>query len=107
MREQISSAINVLIHIAPADLRGALAEIRRVARRWILAVEYFSDEPVTVPYRGLEDALFKRNWCRDWLELDPALRIAWTGSLDRDAGFDDCRFWLFEVIKRSWPEAAS
>jgi pseudaminic acid biosynthesis-associated methylase len=92
----IVMTVGVLIHIAPPDLPAALAEMHRVSRRYLLTVEYFSEEPVVVPYRGLPDALFKRDWLQAWRAVAPGLGIVWSGELNKGRGFDDCRFWLLE-----------
>ena len=42
----------VLIHISRKDLRAACSEIVRVSNRYVLAIEYFSDEPEEKEYRG-------------------------------------------------------
>ena len=87
----------VLIHVAPADLPAALAEIDRVARRYVLAVEYFAARPETIPYRGRDGLLFKRDFGRAWLAHDPALRIVECGFLWKPVwGADDVTWWLFE-----------
>ena len=88
--------VGVLIHIAPTDLERALSEMLRVSRRYVLTVEYFSEHPVTVPYRGLPDALFKCDWLEAWKRQAPNLRLDWAGELDKSQGFDDCRYWLMQ-----------
>ena len=52
----------VLIHIHPDDLAASLAQIHRVSSRWICCIEYFSDKPEMIPYRGHNDKLFKRDF---------------------------------------------
>src|SRR3954471_22522248 len=42
----------VLIHIAPDSLGGALDEIARVSRRWIVAIEYDHSSEQEIAYRG-------------------------------------------------------
>src|SRR3546814_8043239 len=45
----------VLIHVAPDDLGRMVDEVVRVARRYVLCIEYFSHEPQAVKYHGLEE----------------------------------------------------
>ena len=86
----------VLIHIAPEDLPRAVDEDVRVARRYVLCVEYFSHEPVAVPYRGLEGQLFKRDFGQYYLDRHPALRVLDYGFFWKpvDAA-DNSNWWLF------------
>ena len=86
----------VLIHIAPADLPRALSEIVRVSRRYILAMEYFSEEPVAIHYRGLDEHLWKRDFLADYLKVEPRLRVVKSGFSGREDGFDDTTWWLLE-----------
>jgi pseudaminic acid biosynthesis-associated methylase len=86
----------VLIHIPPADLDRVLAEIHRVARRWILAIEYFAERDECLPYRGRADMLWKRNFIAHYRDRFPELLKLRQGFLGRDAGFDDCRWWLLQ-----------
>jgi len=87
----------VLIHIAPDDLPRAVDEIVRVARRYVLCIEYFSHEPVAVRYRGLDGFLFKRDFGQYYLERFASLRVLGYGFFWKplDAG-DNSNWWLFE-----------
>jgi pseudaminic acid biosynthesis-associated methylase len=87
----------VLIHIAPDDLGAATDEIVRVARHYVLAIEYFARKPESVAYRGLgEGFLFKRDFGSWYLDRYPMLRVVDYGFLWSrvDAG-DDLTWWLF------------
>ena len=59
----------VLIHIAPADLPKALREIHRCSRQFIWGFEYYSPQPMEVPYRGHQALLWKADFARLYLEL--------------------------------------
>jgi len=86
----------VLIHVAPDELPAALAELHRVARRWVLAIEYFAVRPETVLYQGRDGLLFKRDFGRLWLERHPTLRIVDSGFFWKPQwGADDVTWWLF------------
>ena len=64
----------VLIHIEPEELLKSCSEIYRVSNRYIACVEYFSDQPETIVYRGEEGLLFKRDFGAFWLENFPDLK---------------------------------
>lgn len=86
----------VLIHIAPEDLARAYAEIYRSSSRYILAWEYFAQQPEAVPYHGRDDLLFKRDFGGHWLDLYPDLEPLDYGFFwKRLTGLDDVTFWLF------------
>jgi len=59
----------VLIHIAPADLPKALREIHRCAGGFIWGLEYYSPQPMEVPYRGHEKLLWKMDYAGLYLNL--------------------------------------
>lgn len=86
----------VLIHVAPEHLGSVTDEIVRVARHYILAIEYFSHEPVSIPYRGHEGFLFKRDFGGFYLDRYPYLRVVDYGFLwQRFDSSDNSNWWLF------------
>lgn len=86
----------VLIHVAPEDLGRVMNEIVRVARNYVLCIEYFSHEPVQVPYRGREGYLFKRDFGKLYLEMFPGLRVLDYGFLWQPLdSSDNSNWWLF------------
>lgn len=87
----------VLIHIHPDHLAASLKEIHRCARRWIGCIEYFSDKPEMIPYRGHNDRLFKRDFGGLWLDSFSDLRVVAYGfAWKRVTGLDNLTWWLFE-----------
>jgi spore coat polysaccharide biosynthesis protein SpsF len=87
----------VLIHIHPDDLPVSLREIHRVTRRYIGCIEYFSDKPEEIPYRGHSGVLFKRDFGGLWMDLFPELRLLDYGfAWKRATGLDNLTWWLFE-----------
>jgi pseudaminic acid biosynthesis-associated methylase len=58
----------VLIHIAPADLPVALAEIYRCAKTWIWGHEYYAPAMTEVAYRGHENLLWKTDYVGAYLQ---------------------------------------
>lgn len=87
----------VLIHIHPDDLLASCREIHRCSGRWIACIEYFSDKPETVPYRGHDDVLFKCDFGAFWLDHFPDLAVTAYGfAWKRVSGLDNVTWWLFE-----------
>lgn len=86
----------VLIHVAPDDLGTVIDEIVRVARNYVLCIEYFSHEPVEVPYHGRAGALFKRDFGRFYIERHPNLQVLDYGFLWQPIdSSDNSNWWLF------------
>lgn len=87
----------VLIHVAPENLDAMIAEIFRVARHYILAIEYFSHQPIAVQYRGMDGFLFKRDFGGYYLEKYPnSLKVIDYGFLwQRVDSADNANWWLF------------
>lgn len=86
----------VLIHVAPDDLGKMTDEIVRVARYYVLCIEYFSDEPESVPYHSMDGYLFKRDYGLFYHERYPELRIVDYGFLWQPVdSADNCNWWLF------------
>jgi pseudaminic acid biosynthesis-associated methylase len=86
----------VLIHIAPDSLGGALDEIYRVSRRYIVAIEYDGPTEQEIPYRGHTGALWKRDHGAVWQARYPSLRRIRRLELGAAQGYDDCTAHLFE-----------
>ncbi|MEX2129067.1 MAG: pseudaminic acid biosynthesis-associated methylase [Xanthobacteraceae bacterium] len=86
----------VLIHIPPDSLGRTVDEIYRVARKYIVCIEYFSHEPTEVKYRGLSGYLFKRDFGKFYLDRHPSLRVLDYGFLWQvlDSS-DNTNWWLF------------
>jgi pseudaminic acid biosynthesis-associated methylase len=85
----------VLIHIEPGMLLASCHEIHRVARRYVIAAEYFSDQPQQIGYRG--NYIWKRDFGQFYLDNFPDLRpidcgFEWRGM----TGLDNLTWWVFE-----------
>lgn len=85
----------VLIHQPPESLDRVMSEMVRVSKRYVLAMEYFAENEEEVPYRGERGALFRRDYGRLFANAHP-LTLVTTGDLQKDQGWDDVRYWLFE-----------
>lgn len=87
----------VMIHIHLDDHVAVCREMHRVARRYIACVEYFSDLPREIPYRGHSGALFLRDFGSLWMDTCPQLVLRDYGFFWRRAGgADSMNWWLFE-----------
>jgi spore coat polysaccharide biosynthesis protein SpsF len=88
----------VLIHVALEELAKVMKEIETATSRYVLCIEYYAPVETVVPYRGLRDALFKRDFGAHFRESCPRLSERDAGFLDAHEGFDRCNWWLFEAI---------
>ena len=87
----------VLIHIHPDSLLSSCREIHRVARRYIVCIEYFAQNPEEVAYRGHSSVLFKRDFGGFWLDHFSDLKVLGYGFVwKRVTGLDDLTWWVFE-----------
>ena len=91
----------VLIHVHPDDLGAVADEMHRVSNRWILVAEYFSTKPESIPYRGRNDLLFKRDFGGFFLDRFDDIEIAADGfQWRRSTGLDDVTWVLFRKKSR-------
>jgi pseudaminic acid biosynthesis-associated methylase len=86
----------VLIHIAPADVPAAMAELYRVSKRWIIAIEYDAPVEQKIKYRGADEALWKRDHGALWQAQYPDLKLVRRLPLGEADGYDDCTAHVFE-----------
>jgi pseudaminic acid biosynthesis-associated methylase len=87
----------VLIHVPPADLPRAMAEIHRVSKRWILSIEYFNNVLEEIQYRGQDGMMWRRDWGEAWLEQFPALKpLGYGFAWRRMTGLDSLTWFLFD-----------
>jgi pseudaminic acid biosynthesis-associated methylase len=89
----------VLIHLHPDRLPAAYDTIYRAAGRFVLIAEYYNPSPVSVPYRGHADRLFKRDFAGELLDRHPDLVLRDYGfAYRRDPAFpqDDITWFLLE-----------
>ena len=55
-------ASELLITISPEHVGQAIDEIVRCSRRYVWGLEFFADEYVEIPYRGLDEMLWKTDF---------------------------------------------
>ena len=65
----------VLIHIDPADLPVALAEIHRCTRSLIIGTEYYAPKITEVTYREHRGLLWKTDYAQEYLSRFPDLQL--------------------------------
>ena len=76
-------------------LPTAYDRLYAASSRFILVAEYYNPSPVTIPYRGHDDRLFKRDFAGDMLDLYPDLSLI-------DYGFAYRRDPIFPQDDISW-----
>lgn len=89
----------VLIHINPKRLSDVYRTVAAASGRYVALAEYYSPEPVAIPYRGHDDRLFKRDFCREFLAAAPQFSLVDYGFVYRaDPSFplDDLTWFLLE-----------
>ena len=94
----LSIASGVLIHIRPENLSIAYKFLFDTSKRFILISEYFSPVPVSIPYRGHENKLFKRDFAGELWAQYPSLNLVDYGfiwSKDPVAPKGDITWFLF------------
>ena len=88
----------VLIHINPDQLPLVYQNLYDNSNRYIAVCEYYNPAPVTIPYRGNSERLFKRDFAGDLIEKY-ALRLVDYGFLYRRDNYfpqDDVTWFLLE-----------
>ncbi|MBX9633924.1 MAG: hypothetical protein K2X44_02990, partial [Magnetospirillum sp.] len=94
---ELAFSSGVLIHIHPDDLLQSCREIHRVSSRYVVCVEYFSDKPEEINYRGHTGVLFKRDFGSFWMDNFPDLQLLDYGfAWKRITGLDNLTWWIFE-----------
>lgn len=89
----------VLIHINPDMLPGVYDLLYQTSSRYICLTEYYNPTPMSVPYRGHDGVLFKRDFAGEMLDRFNDLRLVSYGfSYHRDGNFPqgDANWFLLE-----------
>jgi SAM-dependent methyltransferase len=81
----------VLIHMPPDRLETAMRNVAGASHTWVLAVEYAAETEEMVPYRGHDDALWRRPFGKLYEEMGLELVDTFPAP-----GFDDCTAWLLK-----------
>ena len=91
----------VLIHIDPEILPQVYDILYRTSSRYICLTEYYNPTPVSVPYRGHDGVLFKRDFAGEILDRFEDLRLVSYGfRYHRDNNFPqgDANWFLLEKL---------
>ncbi len=89
----------VLIHIDPSMLAATYRSLVASTHRYLLVCEYYNPSPVTIPYRGHADRLYKRDFAGEMLDQFAELSLVDYGfAYRRDPAFpqDDITWFLLQ-----------
>ena len=89
----------VLIHINPDELPKVYEKLVASCGRYLLVAEYYNPSPVSIPYRGHKDRLFKRDFAGEIMQQYPEMTVIDYGFNSRhDPVFpqDDITWFLME-----------
>lgn len=89
----------VLIHMNPETLPQVYDKLFAACGRYLLVAEYYNPAPVTIPYRGHNDRLFKRDFAGEIMDRYPEFELVDYGfAYHRDPSFpqDDITWFLME-----------
>ena len=100
---ELALSKGVLIHIHPDRLPEVYEILYKSSSRFIYLAEYYNPVPVSVPYRGHADRLFKRDFAGEMLKRYPKLRLLDYGfAYHGDPNFpqDDITWFLLEKTRK-------
>jgi len=87
----------VLIHINPDQLELVYDKIYNLSNRYILLCEYYNPTPTEIPYHGMCDRLYKRDFAGDMIEKYDLKLVDYGFWYRRDKHYqDDISFFLLE-----------
>ncbi len=98
----LSFVKGVLIHINPAELKNVYSALYKSSGRFVMIAEYYNPSPVSIPYRGHSDRLFKRDFAGEMMTAYRDLKLVDYGFVyRRDPNFpqDDLTWFLLEKRK--------
>ena len=91
----------VLIHINPDALPQVYEKLVASTGRYLMVAEYYNPTPVSIPYRGHNDRLYKRDFAGEIMDRHPEIQLVDYGfAYRRDPNFpqDDITWFLMEKI---------
>jgi len=78
----------VLIHINPNELPRVYDKLNASCGKYLLVAEYYNPMPITIPYRGHADRLFKRDFAGEIMDRHPQMQLIDYGFVyHRDPNF--------------------
>lgn len=88
----------VLIHINPSELDKVYENLFNLSNQYIAISEYYSPVPVSIPYRGVNDRLFKRDFAGELMDKYSLKLVDYGFNYQRDNHFDydDSTYFLLE-----------
>lgn len=94
----LSFTNGLLIHINPDALKTAYQTLYNSSHKYILINEYYSLEPMEIPYRGHKEKLFKRDFADELLKQYPDLTLIDYGFFYHNDSncSEDSNWFLFE-----------
>jgi spore coat polysaccharide biosynthesis protein SpsF len=92
----------VLIHVHPTDLEQAYTTIYECSSQYILLCEYFNPTPVALEYRGNEEALWKRDFAGDMLDMFTLKVLDYGFFWSRDKYPQDDLHWVLMEKPQKW-----
>jgi pseudaminic acid biosynthesis-associated methylase len=101
INEQVELTLvkGVLIHTNPDMLNELYQKIYDSSSKYIMIAEYYNPTPISIPYRGHLDRLFKRDFPGEMLKKFPTLKLVDYGFIYHgDTSFpqDDLTWFLLK-----------
>ena len=99
LKVELSLIKGVLIHINPDKLQLVYQKLYESSSKYILIAEYYNPVPVSIPYRGHQDRLFKRDFAGEIMDRHPQMKLVDYGFVyHRDSNHpqDDLTWFLLE-----------
>jgi pseudaminic acid biosynthesis-associated methylase len=91
--------MGVLIHQPEESLMRVMSEMVRLSQRWVFCAEYYDTETVEIPYRGVDGALFRRDYKSLFESFFPTeLRLVREGFRGENDGDEGYTWWLFDRV---------
>ena len=94
----LTFTVGVLIHINPGFLKKVYDNLYNNSNKYILINEYFNPTPVSIPYRGHENKLFKRDFAGELIDSYNLKLVDYGFAYSRDDLYpqDDMTWFLLE-----------
>lgn len=96
---ELAFTCGVMIHLNPEMLPKTYERLAAASSRYVMIAEYYNPNPVSIPYRGHEDRLFKRDFAREFIEGHPEYKLIAYNFVYRDDPtfpLDDITWFLME-----------
>ncbi len=87
----------VLIHIPPKEIEKAMKEIIRTSNKYVLAIEYCSEQEKERPFLGEMGITWERPY--NYMYIKMGLEIVEAGFLTETDGFNDLSYYMFRKGK--------